>query len=169
MASQLWDAFNRRLAEKARPPGDVADLTKQAGWSTRDLARELNVSERTARRYRQTGHIPERRREQFGRAAREVAGRRARERIGRRGLSGLTVQGRYRVSKSVYETHPDSPARILPGNAIPGSVMRDVFDAADRGDVDGANEQLEQALSEAYGASNPLQWERVDDLDYRVR
>lgn len=169
MPHPLLDAFlgevDRRGA--ARAPSGVRAAVARFGWTSRDLARELGVSERTARRYRQQDRIPGRRQDAWRDTTRRESQQRQRERIGRRGLSGLTAEGRYRVSKSVYETHPDLPVRAL--EPIPGSRMRDVFELADRGDLDAAEAELTGALGEAYGVGESMSWERVDSVSFTVR
>jgi hypothetical protein len=92
-----------------------------------------------------------------------------RGRIERRGLSGLSVLGTYQVSRSRYRTHPDAPVRLLPGAAITGATMREVFAAIDAGNLDDADELLGDALAEGYGMGRAIEWHEVDALDFRIR
>lgn len=178
MADALIRAFLGALDSKAdkRAPSSPGAAVAEFGWSTRDLAQRLGVSERTARRYRQHNAIPARRRAAFDEATRQASRDRARARIVRRGLSGLSVQGFYQVSRSRYRTNRAAPVRILPGNAISGSAMRDVFAEVDAGDLAGADELLSGALAEGYGMSGPasgepasLTFQQVESLEYVVR
>lgn len=169
-AHPLTDAFTRAMASKAdvRAPTSVHGATDRFGWSTRDLAQRMNVSERTARRWRQQDRIPPRRAEQWREATRTAAAERQRRQIETRGLRDLSVTGEYRVSRSRYRARPDRPIRIGPvRDRITGETMRGVFDALDRGDADAAEAQLNRALGDAYGA--PIEMQTVDDLSYRVR
>jgi hypothetical protein len=169
MARELLDAFSARIAERAerRAPDTPLGATARFGWTAGDLAAAMGVSARTARRWRQFNHIPLRRQADFKHATTAAQEARQRARIGTRGLSGLTVQGRYRVSKSVYRTHPDSPVRAL--EPIPPATMREVLELQEQGELDEANAVLESALSEAYGVGEGLSFEQVDGLDYTIR
>jgi len=171
MARNLLDALNQGLDNRAARRAPMSPLGAGAsfGWSASELAARLGVSPRTARRYRATNVIPPHRLADFDREVRGEYERRQRDRIGRRGLSELKVQGRYRVSKSVYETHPDAPVKIMDGEHIPGATMREVFALEDAGDPAAANELLEQALSEAYGVGEGLSFERADSAEYTIR
>ena len=170
--ARLLTEFNDAIARKAAAsaPGSVRAAVDRFGWSTRDLAERLGVSERTARRYRQQDRIPARRADEFRRAARSAATERQRSRIASRGLSAMNVHGRYRVSKSVYTTPQDSPVRIMDGNFISGASMREVFDLEQSGDPAEAEAALAAALGEAYGnGMENMSWDRVDSLDYTIR
>jgi hypothetical protein len=170
MADELARGFQAEFERKAdrRLPESPQTASSAYGWTARDIAQRFDVSERTARRWRQQDRIPERRRAEWRRQVSGASRDRARQRIERRGLSGMKVQGRYRVSRSRYETHPDAPVRIMGGSRIPGAAMREFFSAMDEGDVSRADELLGGALAEAYGMGQPMDWERVDEIDYRV-
>ena len=166
----LLDAFTAAMAGKAetRAPTSVHGAVERFGWSTRDVAREFGVSERTARRWRQQDRIPARRAEQWREVTRTAAAARQRAQIEARGLRGLTVTGEYRVSRSRYRARGNAPVRIMGDNRITGATMREVFSALDRGDADAAEAQLNDALADAYGAPG-LSIESVDSLTYTVR
>jgi hypothetical protein len=168
MAS-LNEEFQRQLAERAErnTPSSVRGTMDRFGWSTRDVAGRFGVSERTARRWRQQDRIPGRRRDDWRREANTTAARRVRERIERRGLSGLTVTGTYKISKNTYKAGPGSPARLLPGNKISPTVMRGYFAAIDQGDDGQADDILNQALAEGYGAAD-MHFEDVDDVHFDI-
>src|SRR5215472_13865737 len=117
MAS-LSDAFQARMAERAARGGDMGArrAMERYGWSAREVAQRFGVSERTARRWRQQDRIPERRREDFQREQRRERQARQRARMEARGLSSMSAQGEYMVSRSRYRTRPQYPVRTLPGS-----------------------------------------------------
>lgn len=168
MAS-LNEEFQRQLAARAErnTPSSVRGAMDRFGWSTRDVAERFGVSERTARRWRQQDRIPARREGDWHREANSASARRVRERMERRGLSGLTVTGQYRISKSRYKAGPGAPARLMPGNKIAPAVMRGYFAAIDQGDDDQADEILNQALAEGYEAPG-MHFEDVDDVHFDI-
>lgn len=169
MAHELFDAFTRAMQARssARSPSSVQSAMTRFGWSTRDVARMFGVSDRTARRWRQLNAIPARRADEWRSTVRTAAAARTRARIEARGLSALTVEGIYRISRSRYKSGSWSPVRVMPGNRIRGAQMRDVFEAADRGDMDAAESQLSEALAEAYGTSG-IEWESIDGLGFDI-
>jgi DNA-binding transcriptional MerR regulator len=171
MANDLTRAFLAATEQRAgqRAPASVRDASARFGWSTHDLAERLGVSERTARRYKQQDRIPPRKAAEYRREAEQAAQDKMRDRITSRGLSGMRVQGRYQISKSVYETHPDAPVRLLEDSHISGATMREFYDALAEGDEAAAEEILAGALGEGYGVGEGMSWERVDELDYRIR
>jgi hypothetical protein len=169
------DAKSDRRVPRLAPPTSVGGAVSRFGWSTRQLAQAMGISERTARRWRQQDRVPPRRaaawsettaREQGKRndAARDAEGERRRKSIERRGLSRMNVSGTYRISNSRYQARKDFPVRFVTGK-ITGAQMREVFAAADRGDDDEAEELLNEALAEAYGAPG-LYFEDVDGIDF---
>jgi hypothetical protein len=178
-------AEGRKVRSRAgSPPSSLGASAERYRWSARDIARELGVSERTARRYRQQDRVPARKAAEYDQArtraesARtDAAVRASRSRIASRGLRSLTVGGRYRVSSGEYETPPNKPVRVMDGNYIPGAGdgdldpgMADVFDLLEAGDLDGADTALQQALSNAYGTGGTLlDWSRVDSLGFTGR
>lgn len=160
MAS-LSERFLEAMARGADrgAPSSVRGAMERYGWSTRDLAVQLGVSERTARRYAQQNRITARsgadreaRNEQFRQRVREAASGRQRARMERRGVTNMTASGTYFVSKRTYRTSPGLPVRTLPGNKIPASAMRDYFAALDAGDPAAADAILNGALGGAYEA-----------------
>jgi hypothetical protein len=169
----LTEAFTGaagRRGERTAPetPRAAAD---RYGWTARDVAQRFNVSERTARRWRQQDRIPERRREDWNREVRRERDTRTRKRIERRGLKGMRVSGNYVVnSKYKYKARPDAPVRLMPGNKIQGSTMRDFFEAVDGGRLDEAESMLNDALGEGYEISGggALSWDDVDGLDFDI-
>jgi DNA-binding transcriptional MerR regulator len=165
----LSDEFQRQIQARAERnvPSHVRATMERFGWTTRDVAERFGVSERTARRWRQQDRVPERRAGDWHREATSAAARRIRERMERRGVSGLTVTGIYRISKSRYKAGPGSPVRIMPGNKIKPAQMRDYFSAIDQGDEDAADELLNQSIAEAYEAPG-LHFEDVDDLHFDI-
>ena len=168
MAS-LNEEFRRQLAARAErnTPSSVRGAMGRFGWSTRDIAARFNVSERTARRWRQQNRVPARREDEWRRETTSAAARRVRERIERRGLQGLTVTGTYRISKNRYKAGPGAPARLMPGNKISAAVMRGYFGALDQGDDDQADEILNQALAAGYEAPG-MHFEDVDDVHFDI-
>ncbi len=167
----LVDAFTRAMSGKAesRAPGSVRGAVDRYNWTSRDIAREFGVSERTARRWRQQDRIPERRAGQWRDVTRREADRRQRQQIERRGIQQMNVTGIYRVSRSRYRARGVAPVRIGPGaDRITGAQMRDVFRSLDEGNRDEAERQLNEALAAAYGAPG-LNVEQVDSLNYSVR
>lgn len=165
----LSDEFQRAMQARAERnvPSHVRATMERFGWSARDVAEKFGVSERTARRWRQQDRVPERRAGDWHRAATSAAAGRLRERMERRGLSGLTVTGQYRISKSTYKAGPGAPARLMPGNKIAPAVMRGYFAAIDQGDAEQADEILNQALAEGYEAPG-MHFEDVDGIDFQI-
>lgn len=161
----LLSAFTAAMEAKAdrRAPTSVAGAIERYGWTTRDLAREMGVSERTARRYRQQNRIPGMKAERWREVNRNAATARQRERITRRGLRGMNVEGTYRISRSRYRARRDFPVRFVEGR-ITGAQMREVFGAATPAE---AEELLNDALAEAYGAPG-LYFEDVEGLDFTI-
>lgn len=171
----LTGAFTEAIGRRAagRQPSSVRGAMERFNWTTRDVARRFNVSERTARRWRQRDHIPARRAEQWRNEVRGAAARNVRDRIGRRGLSGMRVSGTYLVDgnpKYRYKARPDRPVYILDGNKISGADMREVFEHLDQGRADEAEHKLSEALSDAYGTAGgaTLEWENVDGLEFDI-
>jgi Homeodomain-like domain-containing protein len=169
-STPLTDALAGAMAGKAdaRAPTSVHGAVDRFGWTTRDIAREFNVSERTARRWRQQDRIPERRAGQWRNITRREATRRQREQIERRGIKNMSVTGVYRVSRSRYRARGGAAVRIMGDNRITGETMRGVFSALDEGRADDAERLMNDALADAYGAPG-LQIESVDSISYTVR
>ena len=167
MAS-LSDAFQARMAERAARGGDMGArrAMERYGWSAREVAQRFNVSERTARRWRQQDRIPERRREDWRAEQRREARARQRARIERRGLSSMQATGTYRVSNSRYTARGRYPVRTLPGNKISAAEMREYFGALDRGDAEQADRILNAALGRAYQA--PASFEEAETVDFTI-
>lgn len=170
----LLSAFLSRMDAKSevRAPTTVNAAVNRFGWSTRDLAREMGVSERTARRWKQFDKVPERKAERFRDVVKSEAARRQRQRIERRGLSGMRVEGTYRISRSRYKARQDYPVRFGQGeklgtDRITPAQMREVFGALDRGELADAEQMFNDALGEAYGAPG-LSFEEIDDIDYEI-
>lgn len=161
----LLSAFTRALEAKAerRAPTSVSGAVERYGWSTRELARRMGVSERTARRYRQQDRIPAGKAAKWADQTKAAATDRQRERITRRGLSSMNVTGTYRISRSRYRARKDAAVRFVTGR-ITGAQMRAVFDAAT---PEEAEELLNDALAEAYGAPG-LAFEEVEGLDFTI-
>jgi len=153
-----WDSASR---------GTVAETMERAGWSARAVADRFGVSERTARRWRQQDRIPDKRRGDWEKARNDEARSRLRARIERDGLKGLTVTGRYRISKTKGQAGPGSAIRVMPGNKITGAQMREVFAALDRGDRVAADEALNEALAEAYEAPG-MHVEDAESLGFEI-
>jgi len=192
MAGKLTDAYLRAEAARAevRAPSSVRGTLEHLGWSAREVAQRFDVSERTARRWRQQGRVPARKAEQFDREARgavqaaelervrtRIAGARAKDaegnrtgsRSGGRGLRGMSVTGRYKVSRTEAEAHGYLPVWAPEG--VPGSALGEFYDLLEAGDEDGAEDALAEALSDAYGTDggSRLDWLRVDSLSITLR
>lgn len=179
MATQLIRAFMDELGRKSgsRAPSSPRSATRAFGWSTRELAERMGRSERTARRYLQQNRVPAGQQARWRQVTADAASARMRRNIEQRGLrsrsSGppyaLSVEGLYRVSSSRYRSHPSSPVRVLPGNGIPGSVMREVFGLVDAGQADAADAMLADALALGYGMpGGSLEILEVDGLDFHI-
>lgn len=167
--ARLIDEFIAQVdarAERGLGAG-AGRIMDRFGWSTRDVAERFGISERTARRWRQQDRIPERRRDDWRREVRGESRARTQRRIERRGISDMTVQGIYRISKNRYRATPSAPVRIMPGNKITPAQMRGVFAAVNAGDLDAADDLLNEALAEAYEAHG-LVMEDVDSLDWSI-
>lgn len=171
-------ARNVPASARAAAPSNVGAAMERFGWTTRDVAQRLGVSERTARRYRQQDRVPAKRLGDWRRDTQAAADRQRREaqtaaerktwdRMGRRGISEMNVEGTYKISKSWYKSNAWSPVRILPGSKITPAQMRGVRDALEHGDESGADELLNAALAEAYGAPG-LGFEDVDGLKFGI-
>lgn len=160
--SQMDDKAGRGLASAG-----VRQVMDRSGWTTRDVAGRFGVSERTARRWRQQDRVPARRLGDWQREARDAARARTRRRIEKRGISNMTATGPYRISKNRYRAGPAAPVRIMEGNKITPAQMRDVFSAVDSGDIDAADQLLNDALAEAYEAPG-LVMEDIDSLEWGV-
>jgi hypothetical protein len=171
MPDNLTRAFLAAADQRAarRAPGTPLGAEAKFGWNAAELASRFGVSPRTARRWRQFDTVPISKQREFDRQATAAQEARQRERISRRGLSGFRVQGRYRISKSVYETHPDSPVRIMEGEHISGEAMREFYGHLEQGDGDAAEAALAGALGEAYGVGDNLSFDRVDRADFTIR
>jgi hypothetical protein len=168
--ARLIDEFLSQVdAKSARglPAAGVRQAMDRFGWTARDVADRFGVSDRTARRWRQQDRIPERRREAWTRETRDAARARTRQRIERRGIGSMTATGPYRVSENRYKATPSSPVRIMPGNKITPAQMRDVFGAVDSGDMDAADQLLNDALAGAYEAPG-LAMEDIDSLEWGI-
>lgn len=167
MAS-LNDQFQRAMEARAgaRQPSSVRGAMDRYGWSTRDVAQRLGVSERTARRWRQQDHIPERRRGDWRRETVNAARGRQRARMERGGVASMSAAGQYQVSKSRYRTGPNSRVRTSQAK-IPAAAMRAYFAALDRGDAQAADDALNGALADAYGASD-LHMTDVEDVNFTI-
>lgn len=146
-------------------PRSVEGVMQRFGWTTRDIAQKFGVSERTARRWRQQDRVPDKRRADWDTAKRAEVRARARAKMERGGLKGLTVTGTYVISKTRAKAGRGSPVQVLPGSKITGAQMSIVFDALDRGDRAEADEALNQALADAYGAPG-LHMEDVEGLSF---
>jgi hypothetical protein len=181
-------AREREYAEgrAGRAPATFGEAVQRYGWTTRDVQRITGKSARSARRYVQEGRLPGR-----GAAAAEVrqrvaeaggqaeagrVGQRAeavRSRIASRGLRALSVMGRYRVSRSEYETRSPVEAKtaILGRGDSDDPGMAQVYELLDAGDMDGAEDQLAEVLSNAYQMSGGSvgDWVRVDSLNFTIR
>ena len=164
LLSAFLGAMEGRAERSA--PSDVGRAVERYGWSTRDLARELGVSERTARRYRQQDRIPDRRAARWREVVKSEATARQRERIERRGLTRMDVTGTYEISagRRRFRANRNAPVRFVQGR-ITGAQMRDVFGALDRGEAGEAETLLNGALADAYGAGGLVVTE-VEGLDY---
>ena len=182
MMGTLSEEFRRQLAGRAekaegRTPTGVKAAMDRFGWSAKDLAEKLGVSERTARRYRQQDRIPERRAEQrdrFGRESRaattdRVSDRAAktRKRIEQRGLRKMEALGKYVISKTRGQAGPGAPAKLMGTNKISPASMRDYFAAVDQGDEAAADEILNDALAEGYEAPG-LHFTDVTGLEFGI-
>lgn len=186
--ARLIDEFERQVAARAArnvpasaraaPPSGVRGAMERFGWTTRDIAQRLGVSERTARRYRQQDRIPAKRlggwqgetqaaAEQQRREAQTAAERKTWERLGRRGVSEMNVTGTYKISKSRYKANPWSAVRIMPGNKITPAQMRGVREALEQGNRQAADVLLNEALAEAYEAPG-LEFEAVDSVEFDI-
>ena len=177
MAS-LSDEFRRQMQARAErgAPSSVRGAMDRYGWTTRDVAQRFGVSDRTARRWRQQNRIPERRRADWRRETTSAAERRVRERMERRGLAGMSVTGTYMVSKSRYKAGPGYPVRfgtrdngnpVAGTNRITAAQMRGYFAAIDQGDQQAADDLLNDALAQAYGADG-LHFEDVDEVHFDI-
>jgi hypothetical protein len=165
----LTSGLVRAMQAKQHPPSTPLGAGARFGWGSGDIASLMNVSPRTARRWRQQNRIPAHRQSEWQRVTRDETARRQREQIEARGLRNMRVTGEYRVSRSRYRARPGAPVRIGPGaDRISGATMRDVFTALDEGREDDAERVLNDALADAYGAPG-LRIESVDDLNYTVR
>jgi len=164
-ATPLLSAFTAAMEARAgrAAPSSVSGAVERYGWSTRELAQRMGVSERTARRYRQQDRIPDRRAADWREVTRQAATERQRARITRRGLSSMNVQGQYRISRSRYQARRDFPVRFVEGR-ITGRQMREVFEASSPAE---AEKLLNDALAEAYGAPG-LEFEDVEGLDFTI-
>ena len=185
MAGKLTDAYLRAEAARAevRAPSSVRGTLEHLGWSAREVAQRFDVSERTARRWRQQGRVPARKAAEFDREARgavqaaelervrtRIAGAvRNGSRSGGRGLSRMSVTGRYKVSRTEAEARGYSP--VYAQDPIPGSALGEFYDLLEAGDEDGAEDALAAALSEAYqmDGGSVLEWQRVDSLSITLR
>lgn len=186
--ARLIDQFERQVAARAARnvpasvraavPSDVRGAMDRFGWTARDLARMFGKSERTARRWRQQDHIPAKQLGDWQRETQAAAARQRREaqseaerktwdRLGRRGMREMRVEGTYKISKSRYKSNAWSPVRTLPGSKITPAQMRGVRDALDQGDRAAADELLNGALAEAYGAPG-LEFEDVDNAEFDI-
>lgn len=168
--ARLIDEFVSQLdarADRSVGRADVGRTMDKYGWTTKDVAARFGVSDRTARRWRQQDRVPDKRAADWRNAARDEARKRARERIEKRGISRMSVQGTYRVSRFRGKTGPTSAVRILEGSKIRPAQMREVFGNLDAGDIDAADAALNDALAEAYGAPG-LSMEDVDSLEWGV-
>ena len=163
----LSDAFQQKLADRAAR-GDLGArrAMERYGWSAREVAQRMNVSERTARRWRQQDRIPARRMEDWRRQEQRERADRSRERMRRRGLSSMEATGEYKVSRNRYRANRNAPVRTLPGNKISAAQMRDYFDAIDRGDQAAADQILNDALGGAYGA--PTSFDDAESVDFTI-
>jgi hypothetical protein len=165
----LTQGLVRAMQTKQHPPSTPLGAQGRFGWQSGDLASIMNVSPRTARRWRQQNRVPLHRQADWQRAVRDETARRQREQIEARGLRNMQVTGEYRVSRSRYRSRAGAPVRIGPGrDRISGATMRDVFTALDEGRADDAERVLNDALGDAYGAPG-LRVESVDSLSYTVR
>ena len=169
MPRRLIDEFMAQVDARSERGlgGGTGHLMDRFGWNTRDVSRRFGVSERTARRWRQQDRVPARRREDWNREVRSEARARTQRNIGRRGIRNMTVTGIYRISENRYKAMPGAPVRIMPGNKITPAQMRAVFAAVDAGDMDAADDLLNEALAEAYEADG-LVMEDVDSLDWSI-
>lgn len=166
-------AMNARAERGA--PSHVGTAMERYGWSTRDVAQQFGVSERTARRWRQQDRIPARRAAEWKDATQAAARERLRARIERGGLKGMNVTGQYRISRRSHKAGKGAPIRfgskgdqfVMGTNRITGAQMREVFSALDRGDVDQADAALNQALAEAYGAPG-LEVEDAESVQFDI-
>lgn len=170
------NAMNARAERGA--PAHVGTAMERYGWSTRDVAQQFGVSERTARRWRQQDRIPARRAADWRDAVQGAARDRLRQRIERGGLKGMKVTGQYRVSVRSYKAGRQSPLRFgsIRGNPVPrvtgtnqitGEQMREVFAAIDAGDQAAADAALNKALGEAYGAPG-LEVEDAESVEFDI-
>lgn len=158
-----------------RTPSTVHGAMERYGWSTRDLAQQLGVSERTARRYAQQNRITGRgaaeraaRQQAFQQSVTREARARQRRRMERGGLSSLSAAGEYQISKRRFRTGPGSRVRTGPsGEKIPASAMREYFAALDAGNQAEADRVLNDALADAYDASG-LHMTDVDDVTFTI-
>jgi hypothetical protein len=165
----LTQGLVRAMQAKQHPPSTPLGAQGRFGWRSADLASIMNVSPRTARRWRQQNRVPLHRQADWRRAVGDETARRQREQIEARGLGGMQVTGEYRVSRSRYRARANAPVRIGPGaDRISGATMRDVFAALDEGRADDAEARLNDALADAYGTPD-LEIQSVDSLSYTVR
>ena len=178
MATELIRAY---LAEeerrtRRRTGGSLSEGGRRDKLTTRQLAAELGVSERTARRYRQENRVPARRAREFDelrQKSKDAEIQRYRRRIRSRGLRSLTV----RVSESQYDAGAHSPSVALDGIAGSGDAdtpgMAEVFDLleAEDPDLEGADAALGDALAQSYGMNggSSQRWIRVDSLTFTLR
>jgi hypothetical protein len=173
MAS-LHDRFQQAIDARAaaRQPGTVGGAMDRYGWSTREVAQQFGVSERTARRWRQQDRIPERRRADWREATTRAARGRQRARMERGGLRGMSAAGTYKVSKSTYRTGPASRIRTLgesDARKITAGQMRDYWAAVDSGNDAEADRILNEALAGDYAPdARGLAMEDADDVDFTI-